>query len=76
MPPLGRHAAIVSAFHELSTERQIGMSVGPIPMSKVTEYLREHRLPAWWARVISAADCMELERHAKEASNGAKAKSA
>ena len=29
------------AFWELSTERQLGMSVGPIPGSKIREYLRD-----------------------------------
>jgi len=28
-----------SAFWELSTERQLGMVVGPIPVSKIREYL-------------------------------------
>ena len=30
-----------SAFWELSTERQLGMAVGPIPGSKIREYLRD-----------------------------------
>jgi len=30
-----------NAFWELSTERQLGMSVGPIPGSKIREYLRD-----------------------------------
>lgn len=29
------------AFFDLSTERQIGMGVGPIPRSKIREYARE-----------------------------------
>lgn len=31
-----------NAFHELSTERQYGMSVGPIPRSKAREYAVEY----------------------------------
>lgn len=30
-----------NSFHELSTERSVGMGAGPIPLSKVREYLRE-----------------------------------
>jgi hypothetical protein len=30
-----------SAFWELGTERQLGMSVGPIPGSKIREYLQD-----------------------------------
>jgi len=30
-----------NAFWELGTERQLGMSVGPIPASKIREYLRD-----------------------------------
>ncbi len=67
MPELGRYTPILSAFMELSTERQIGMSVGPIPMSKVYEYLDRYDLPLWWVEVISAADAMTLKLHADDA---------
>jgi hypothetical protein len=30
-----------NAFWELSTERQIGMAIGPIPVSKIRDYLRD-----------------------------------
>jgi hypothetical protein len=30
-----------NAFWELSTERQLGMSIGPIPGSKIREHLRD-----------------------------------
>jgi hypothetical protein len=30
-----------NAFWELSTERQIGMAIGSIPVSKIREYLRD-----------------------------------
>jgi|GEM_PF-1105785 len=30
-----------NAFWELGTERQLGMSIGPIPISKIREYLRD-----------------------------------
>lgn len=63
MPDLGAYAPILSAFMELSTERQIGMGIGPIPMSKVMDYLERYRLPSWWARVISEADALTLAQH-------------
>lgn len=31
----------MTAFFDLSTERQIGMGIGPIPRSKMREYARE-----------------------------------
>jgi hypothetical protein len=30
-----------NAFWDLGTERQIGMGIGPIPISKIREYLRD-----------------------------------
>ena len=32
---------IWNAFWELSTERQFGMSIGPLPILKIREYLRD-----------------------------------
>jgi hypothetical protein len=66
---------ILSAFMELSTERQIGMSIGPIPLSKVTEYLERYDLPYWWSGVISAADSTALQLNAEDIKSGS-AKSA
>ena len=41
-PEVEPHLAwLWSAFWELSTERQLGMAVGPIPGSKIREYLRD-----------------------------------
>jgi hypothetical protein len=41
-PEIASHLAWLSeAFSELGTERQIGMAVGPIPRSKIKEYLIE-----------------------------------
>lgn len=56
MPDMGRFAAVLSAFMELSTERQIGMAVGPIPASAINRYLREYKLPDWWEPVIKRID--------------------
>ena len=41
-PEIASHLTLIwNAFWELGTERQLGMSVGPIPGSKIREYLRE-----------------------------------
>ena len=41
---------------ELSTERQSGMSVGSIPISKVWLYLDRFNLPDWWEPVLLQSD--------------------
>lgn len=39
-PDIEPHLNLIwSAFWDLSTERQIGMGIGPIPVSKISEYL-------------------------------------
>jgi len=41
-PEIALHLAwLWDAFWELGTERQLGMTVGPIPGSKIREYLRD-----------------------------------
>ena len=55
-PALGRYAQIYSAFIELNTERQLGMSVGPIPKSAIRGYIKEFGLPQWWESAISRID--------------------
>jgi len=41
-PEVASHLTLIwSAFWELGTERQLGMAVGPIPGSKIREYLRD-----------------------------------
>lgn len=42
--PKQEHDLYWDAFNELSTERYIGMSVGPIPVSKVWQLAREYGL--------------------------------
>ncbi len=37
-PPVPLQGFYMNAFWELSTERQIGMAMGPIPHSKILEY--------------------------------------
>ena len=41
-PEVASHLTLIwNAFWELGTERQLGMSIGPIPGSKIREYLRD-----------------------------------
>jgi hypothetical protein len=41
-PEIEPHLAwLWNAFWELSTERQLGMTIGPIPGSQIREYLRD-----------------------------------
>ena len=56
MPELGRYQPLLLAFSELSTERQIGMSVGPIPVSAIRRHLAEFSLPDWWLGVLRRVD--------------------
>jgi hypothetical protein len=65
-PALGNCGPILSAFHELSTERHVGMALGPIPMSKIVDYLERYGLPMWWGEVISAADSTFLQLQSKD----------
>lgn len=44
MPDIGGLDFYVDAFLELSTSRQIGMSVGPIPFTAIAEYYRVYNL--------------------------------
>lgn len=71
-PPL-KHPLYYEAFQELSTERQIGMSIGPIPISKMWEWAFQNDLTSSEARafvyVISRLDnaymSLEAEKHKK-----------
>ena len=61
----------MGAIAELSTERQIGMSIGPIPVSAIEAYLSKYGLPEWWMAVITRVDAYMLDEHSqsiKEAS--------
>ena len=41
-PEIEPHLTMIwNAFWDLSTERQIGMAIGPIPVSKIREHLRD-----------------------------------
>lgn len=68
MPNVGSYLPIVGAVMELSTERQIGMSIGKIPVSVINKYLKEHDLPDWWAPVIAAVDDAVIKNMASEES--------
>ena len=44
MPDIGTTSWLLKAFRDLSTERQVGMSVGPIPLSAIWAYSDRHQL--------------------------------
>lgn len=50
--------AFWEAFRELSTERQVGMSAGPIPWSSIQRYVQEHPFvdANTFSRIIRAMD--------------------
>lgn len=54
---------LVGAFLELGTERQIGMQVGPIPVSRINGYIQDYNLPDWWAAVIAQVDAHMLAKY-------------
>lgn len=42
-----RYLWLLRAFRELSTERAIGMGIGPIPFRALEWYCDRYALPAW-----------------------------
>lgn len=59
---------IYEDFFELSTERQIGMAVGPIPESAITRHTSRWPWDAAWAfrHCIRAMDAVYLEKPDKK----------
>lgn len=53
----------LDAFEELSTARQVGMTVGPIPFTAIVEYLRIYELSDFddFAYIIRRLDSVFLE---------------
>lgn len=54
-----------SAFNDLTTERQIGMGVGPIPYSSIRNYAADYRISGrdefdYFLRLITAMDTKYL----------------
>ena len=57
----------LDAFWRLSTERQIGMTVGPIPDSKISEFIRENGIKdrRLFRHCIRSADAFYLDHISK-----------
>lgn len=55
---------------ELSTERQVGMGVGSIPVSMVWNYIDRFDLPDWWEPILLQADAALVSSANKEQGNG------
>lgn len=47
---------LIEAFHELGTERSIGMSLGPIPHLAIHRYRELYKHPCWFTHVIHRLD--------------------
>tara|TARA_R110000803_G_scaffold209440_2_gene279054 strand:- start:1176 stop:1412 length:237 start_codon:yes stop_codon:yes gene_type:complete len=47
---------LVEAFTELSTCRQIGMALGPIPLTAIQDYTDRHQMGDLFIRQIMAID--------------------
>lgn len=52
---------------ELSTERQVGMGVGSIPISKIWQYIDRFDLPDWWEPILLQSDVFIVRSSNKEA---------
>lgn len=56
-----------SAFHALSTDRQLGMAMGPIPWSAIDRYAIRYRIDGddfdRFAQLIQAMDVAFLDYH-------------
>lgn len=55
---------------ELSTERQVGMGMGSIPLTKIWMYLDRFSLPDWWEPVLLQVDAKLVASSHKEAPSG------
>lgn len=58
------------AFMELSTERQIGMDVGPIPRSEIQAYADRHGLGDLFVRQIRSIDTAYMTSRARAQKHG------
>lgn len=56
MPDLGPTTWLMRAFKDLSTERHIGMALGPIPLSAIWAYADRHQLGELFTLQIQRLD--------------------
>lgn len=49
------------------------MTIGPIPLSRIEEYLRRYSLPLWWVAPIARADQTYMKLLADEMSKNSAA---
>ena len=60
---------------ELGTERPQGMGIGPIPISKIWQYMDRFNLPDYWEPILLQADAAIVASMNKEADKDGKSAS-
>lgn len=61
MPYLGHDSFYLQCFYELSTTRNIGMGVGPIPINFIYDYVERFKLDHDFIDIILRVDSFYLE---------------
>lgn len=56
MPNMDGQHVILGALMELSTERQSGMGIGSIPLTRIWQYIDRFNLPDWFEPILLQAD--------------------
>ena len=65
-PYLGADAFYITCFHDLGSCRQIGMSLGPIPITSIFEYADRYDLSDEFIAVIRSMDIHYLNSISEE----------
>lgn len=60
-PKLGATGWVLNAFFDLDTERQLGMSAGPIPFMSIVTYAERYGLGEDFVSVIQSLDSYYLK---------------
>ena len=67
---MGAAGWLVECFCELETERQIGLDVGPIPITAIQQYADRHGLGELFIRQILEIDRAYVKAQRKGQMNG------
>jgi hypothetical protein len=66
MPDIGHDVFYIKCFYELSTERNNGMGMGPIPISKIWDYQARFKLDFDFCDIILQLDNQYLLKELKK----------
>lgn len=61
MPQVLAARWLLRAFNELSTCRQLGMTIGPIPVTAIFDYVDRYAMPEWTVDALMKIDAEWLE---------------